>query len=209
MQCNNCLHKVVCKHFSYAMENLNVGIQIKDCKLYSESKIDICSIEQPKSIPAKSPVVERDLSSGYTDFSSYSKKSAPISAIPVEVNKVVCDRCKNEVSSTDIDNCIECGRQVCNDCRVASFDPEIGTVTSVCEKCWSGTEDPIPGEEKKVSISFGKENDEWNLDDLMKEAKESTIKVAYEDKEKKEDDKPRTRTKKMATRTTTSNIKKS
>ena len=109
MQCNNCLHKVVCKHFSYAMENLNVGIQINDCKLYSESKIDICSIEQPKPIPAKSPVVERYLSSGYTDFSSYSKKSAPISAIPVEVNKIVCDRCKNEVSSTDIDNCIVCG----------------------------------------------------------------------------------------------------
>ena len=208
MQCNNCLHKVVCKHFSYAMENLNVGIQIKDCKLYSKSKIDIYSIEQPKPIPAKSPVVERDLSSGYTDFSSYSKKSAPISAIPVEVNKVVCDRCKNEVSSTDIDNCIECGRQVCNDCRVASFDPEIGTVTSVCEKCWSGTEDPIPGEEKKVSISFVEKNDEWNLDDFVKEVKQSTEKIAYEYEEEKKDVKPR-KSKKMATGRSTCDTKKS
>lgn len=166
MQCNDCLHKGVCKHFFYAMKNSHVGIQINNCKLYSEI------IQQ--HIPTQQPVVERDLSNGYADFSSLSNASAPISAIPVEINKVACDRCKNEVLSIDADNCSECGRLVCNDCRVDTFDPEKGIVTSICEKCWSGKEDPIPGEAKKVSITFEKEKDEWDLEDF-KETNEDVI----------------------------------
>ena len=200
MQCNNCLHKIVCKHFSYAMENLHVGIQIDGCKLYSGN--ESYPIEQPKSMPTQNTTVERDLSNGYTDFSSFSKENSPISAIPVEISKAVCDRCKNEVSSIDIDNCMECGRQVCNDCRVTSFDAEAGTITSICEKCWSGTEDPTPGVEKeKVSISYGEEKNEWDLKDFVKESKESTIIC----EEEKEDDKPRT--KKVANRRSSESTK--
>ena len=50
------------------------------------------------------------------------------------------------ISSTGIFNC--------DDYNVTSFDAEAGTITSICEKCWSGTEDPTPGVEKeKVSFS--------------------------------------------------------
>lgn len=160
MQCNSCLHKEVCKHFFYAVENSYVGIQINNCKLYNG--------KEQQHVPTQQPAVERDLSNGYADFSSLSNTNVPISAIPVEINKVNCTRCQNEVLSIDADNCSECGRLVCTDCRVDTFDPEKGIVTSICEKCWSGADDPIPGEIKEVSITFEPENDEWNLDDLKK-----------------------------------------
>lgn len=181
MQCMKCVHKTVCKHLSYMMENLHIGIQINDCKLYEnelkentiQSKVS-CDSSPIKNgfIPPNDYSVDTLLlnnSSGYPDFSNLSSKADSIKAIPVEISKVTCDRCKKEVFSTDIDNCLECGRPVCLDCKVSTFDPTSGTVTSVCEKCWSGAEDPKPGEEAQVSISFEQDEDTWNIEDFIKE----------------------------------------
>lgn len=182
MQCFNCVHKTVCKHYTYMIENYYVGIHIYDCKLYSpELKNTITGIPKaPEPSMPTSGVKIDDLmpntvllnSAGYPDFSNLSNKIEPIKAMPVEVNKVTCDRCKTEVFSTDIDNCSECGRPVCIDCRVSSFDASLGTVTSVCEKCWSGTEDPTPGQGTAVSISFEEEKDNWDLTDFIDTNKE-------------------------------------
>lgn len=179
MQCTKCIHRSVCKHFSYMMENSHIGIQINDCKLY-ETNLENNKTQSITSynkltvndgfIPPQNSMCETMLlsnSAGYPDFSNLSNKTEPIKAIPVEINKVTCDRCKKEVPSIDIENCIECGRPVCIDCRVNTFDPNTGTVTSTCEKCWSGAEDPIPGEEKEVSISFEEKKESWDIKDFI------------------------------------------
>lgn len=179
MQCLKCVHKIVCKHFSYMMDNLHIGIQINDCKLYKtaseNNKIQsVTSYDKPTInsgfIPPQHSMGDTLLlnnSAGYPDFSNLSNKIEPIKAMPVEVNKITCDRCKKEVFSTDIDNCIECGRPVCIDCKVSTFDPNLGTVTSVCEKCWSGAEDPMPGEKTEVSISFEEKKETWDINDFI------------------------------------------
>lgn len=199
MQCIKCVHKIVCKHFSYANDNLHIGIQINDCKFYecnsenNKVQSSITSIANNKPaiqngfIPPQHSMAETMLlnnSAGYPDFSSLSSKTEPIKAMPVEINKVACDRCKNEVFSTDIDNCSECGRPVCIDCKVSTFDPNLGTVTSVCEKCWSGAEDPTPGEESQISISFEEKKDNWDITDFIdnEEEKENVTREQVEDR---------------------------
>lgn len=192
MQCLNCVHKTVCKHYSYAIEHSHIGITIDDCKLYSpELKNIVTNIPKaPESSMPTSGFKIDDLmpetillrnSAGYPDFSSLSEATKPINAMPVDINKVTCDRCKKEAFSTDVDNCIECGRPVCTDCKVSTFDPNTGTVTSVCEKCWSGTEDPIPGEEAEISISFEEKEDVWDIQDFIdNNAKEEKEDVSRE-----------------------------
>lgn len=179
MECLKCNHKTVCKHLSYMMDNLHIGIEIKNCKLYEgtieEYGTTIASgrLSVPdEEIPG---AIYKDFNSGYSE---------PISAIPVEINKVICDRCKKEVSSIEIENCVECGRQICTDCRVDCFDPNTGIVTATCEKCWSGTEDPIPGEEsEKVSMSIKEEDKNWSLEDFT-----TNEEKVVEEKEEKKDD---------------------
>lgn len=177
MQCLKCKHKTVCKHLSYMMENLHIGIEINNCKLYEGT------IEEYSTIASGVlSVAEEELpGSIYKDFNN-NGFSEPINAIPVEINKVVCDRCKKEVSSIEVENCVECGRQICTDCRVDCFDPNTGTVTATCEKCWSGTEDPIPGEEsEKISISIKEEDTNWNLEDFTTNEKKVVEKEEEDD----------------------------
>lgn len=173
MQCLKCKYKIVCKHLSYIMENLHIGIEIKNCKLYEEEAKETFShktiLTGVTSVPDNDLKTVKNLETTYKDFNS--GLSNPINAIPVEVSKVTCDRCKKEVFSTEIENCVECGRQVCIDCRVDVFDPNSGIPASTCEKCWSGTEDPVPGQESKVSFSFEQEKDIWDLKDFAKEEK--------------------------------------
>ena len=97
---------------------------------------------------------------------------------PVEVSKGICDRCKQEVSTIDIDNCVECGRPVCKDCSVTTIN-DAGKPECTCEKCWSGAPDPDPNNPEEVKITYGEEVKEWNLEDF--EAKEEV-------KEEKEDE---------------------
>lgn len=172
MQCTKCIHQSVCKHVSYMMENSHIGIQINNCKLYesltTEDGYNTLTADEGFVLPQKVNVDTVSIEpSGYVDYSSLSNKTSPVKAIPVEINKVMCDRCKKEIPSIDIDNCAECGRSVCIDCRVNTFDPNTGTVTSTCEKCWSGAEDPIPGEEKEVSISFEEKKESWDIKDFI------------------------------------------
>ena len=173
MQCIECKHKNVCKHFAYMMDNMNIGIQINDCKEFFGEDDSLTPFVPKKQKPVElfEKTVE-DNPVGYTDFSKFSKQISSIQAMPVEVSKVTCDRCKKEVFTTEVDNCIECGRPVCIDCRVNTFDPDTGIVTATCEKCWSGEEDPILGEESKVSISYAEENNEWDLKDFEETKKE-------------------------------------
>lgn len=99
--------------------------------------------------------------------------SANSGITPVKIAKVVCERCKKEVPSTDIDNCVECGRPVCKDCGVAALGTT-GKPEFTCEKCWSGTPDPDPNNPEEVKITYGEEEKEWNLEDFEtdKEVKE-------------------------------------
>lgn len=173
MQCIKCNHVSVCKHYTYMMDNLCIGIKIEDCKLFSQKQSSE-NTPMPKEATTfeannkETIKIEKEPKLEYTDFSSLGKEIiAPLSAIPVEINKVCCDRCKKEVFSTEIENCLDCGRPVCVDCRVSTFDATSGDVTAVCEKCWSGTEDPVEGEESEVSISYEKEKDKWDLSDFI------------------------------------------
>lgn len=192
MQCYNCKHKVVCRHFYYVNENLHIGIQVNDCKLYEQKFYGTASKKEKVSNENVS-IIERDFSQGYADFSSLGK-SVPISAIPVEISKVICDRCKKEVFSTEIDNCTECGRTICGDCRVDTFNPDLGTVSATCEKCWSGTEDPILGEDAEVSISFTEEKNEWDLTDFVDT--KDTLKAKEETEDGIDNTKPNRKSKK-------------
>ena len=183
MQCIKCNHVSVCKHYSYMMNNLSIGIKIEDCKLFMQSLQSSNDISMPTTMTFEAnnkkqdkkqeeKINEKEPRFEYRDFSSLGKEIiAPLSAIPVEVNKVTCDRCKKEVFSTEIENCIECGRPICVDCRVSTFDATYGNVTSVCERCWSGAEDPIIGQESTVSISYEKEKNEWNITDFIDKEK--------------------------------------
>lgn len=169
MQCLKCKHKTVCKHLSYMMENLHIGIEINNCKLYEEESQESSNYKTIDTGVLSVPGLEPEkANTGFTNYADFGKAtfSAPINAMPVEINKVTCDRCKKEVYSTEVENCVECGRKVCMDCRVDVFNPETGIPASTCEKCWSGTEDPVPGEESKVSISFEQEKETWDLNDF-------------------------------------------
>lgn len=197
MQCFKCVHKIVCKHYSYMAENIHIGMTTNNCKLYeAEIQNTVANIPVTSDLPIPkggfkiddtmpNTVLLRN-SAGYPDFSNLSDATKPINAMPVEINKVSCDRCKKEVLSIDIDNCMECGRPVCTDCKVSTFDANTGTVTSVCEKCWSGTEDPIPGEEAEVSISFEEKEEVWDIHDFIdnntKEEKEDVTREQMENR---------------------------
>ena len=91
-------------------------------------------------------------------------------ATPIEISKVVCDRCKKEVPSTEIDNCVECGRPVCRDCGVGALSD--GKPEFTCEKCWSGTPDPDPNSTEEVTIIYGEEKKEWDIEDFIEVKKE-------------------------------------
>lgn len=190
-KCDTCLNKNICKHYQYFRDNFDLVIEVKDCSNFRNNSS--ITINQNDSIIPKwgnttnnidnSTVLLNNQPKVYPDLKELDKlmpiqtDSEPLKITPVTIAKAECDRCKNQVSSIDIDNCVECGRPVCKDCSVTTINTA-GIPECTCEKCWSGTPDPDPNSSEEVSITYGEEEKEWNLEDF-EEKKE----IKEEDKE--------------------------
>lgn len=101
----------------------------------------------------------------------------------VETKTAICDRCKRKVNAIELDNCVECGRPVCNECGVSTLN-DIGIPETTCEKCWSGAPDPDLNNPEEVKITYGEEDPSqgWNLESFIdNENKEETIEKVEEE----------------------------
>lgn len=189
MLCNKCIHKSFCKYYDYMINAHCLVIDLKQCdnfknKLknlnhdnFNENDLTIKHnaldkhIFKPTYATANNSTV---LLSGkvYPDLKEEFNISSSIKniATPIKISKAICDRCKKEVPSTDIENCVECGRPVCKNCGVAALNN--GKPEFTCEKCWSGTPDPDINSEKEVTITYGEEKKEWDIEDFIETKEE-------------------------------------
>ena len=176
-KCDTCLNRDICKHYQYFRDNFELVVEVKDCSKHrgainpttiqqspnwgsvsnSQNDNNIALLKQPK-------VVYPDLKE-LDKIAPIATTNEPLKITPVSIAKATCDRCKNQVSSIDIDNCVECGRPVCKDCGVTTINTS-GMPECTCEKCWSGTPDPDPNSPEEVTITYGEEEKEWNLEDF-------------------------------------------
>lgn len=198
-KCDICLNKDICKHYQYFRDNFEVVVEVKKCSKMrhdytfgtdlvrpfdmNKRNSESVTITAPTTTTPWEPFVNKILAKPkqYPDLKKMPDPLNPVTATfsansnitPVVISKGICDRCKKEVSTIDIDNCIECGRPICKDCGVTTFS-ESGKPEFTCEKCWSGTPDPDPNNPEAVKISYGEEEKEWNLEDfeVKKEVKE-------------------------------------
>ena len=199
MLCNKCVHKSFCKHYDYIVNNHCLTIDLKECDNYKSKTRQALEDLSTKTMPndsnswvsgsISSAVSSEHISpkSAYTTTSNdniallsgkvypdlkekFTTSSVKELATPIEISKVVCDRCKKEVPSTEIDNCVECGRPVCRDCGVGALSD--GKPEFTCEKCWSGTPDPDPNSTEEVTITYGEEKMEWDIEDFIEVKKE-------------------------------------
>ena len=199
MLCNKCVHKSFCKHYDYIVNNHCLTIDLKECDNYKSKTRQALEDLSTKTMPnnpnswvsgsISSAVSSEHISpkSTYTTTSNdniallsgkvypdlkekFTTSSVKELATPIEISKVVCDRCKKEVPSTEIDNCVECGRPVCRDCGVGALSD--GKPEFTCEKCWSGTPDPDPNSTEEVTITYGEEKMEWDIEDFIEIKKE-------------------------------------
>lgn len=191
MLCNKCVHKSFCKHYDYIVNNHCLTIDLKECDNYKTGLLEELATKTMPNNPnswvgnnTSSAVSSEYISpkSAYTTTSNsnvallsgkiypdlkeeFTTPAVKEIATPIEVSKVVCDRCKKEVPSTEIDNCVECGRPVCRDCGVGALND--GKPEFTCEKCWSGTPDPDPNSTEEVTITYGEEKKEWDIKDFI------------------------------------------
>ena len=199
MLCNKCVHKSFCKHYDYIVNNHCLTIDLKECDNYKSKTRQALEDLSTKTMPndsnswaggsVSSAASSEHISpkSTYTTTSNdniallsgkvypdlkekFTTSSVKELATPIEISKVVCDRCKKEVPSTEIDNCVECGRPVCRDCGVGALSD--GKPEFTCEKCWSGTPDPDPNSTEEVTITYGEEKMEWDIEDFIEVKKE-------------------------------------
>ena len=199
MLCNKCVHKSFCKHYDYIVNNHCLTIDLKECDNYKSKTRQALEDLSTKTMPndsnswaggsISSAASSEHISpkSTYTTTSNdniallsgkvypdlkeeFTTSSVKELATPIEISKVVCDRCKKEVPSTEIDNCVECGRPVCRDCGVGALSD--GKPEFTCEKCWSGTPDPDPNSTEEVTIIYGEEKKEWDIEDFIEIKKE-------------------------------------
>ena len=206
--CFTCEHKRICKHYKYFRDNEDIAVHIKECDSFkdknNQSKVNSVTtplnpadiVSKPNSAempgiltqPRTYPPLRREpdpFNPIKSTFGTGGMSTSTTNVTPVEISKVVCDRCKKEVLATDIDNCVECGRAVCKDCGVMALNAN-GVPEFTCEKCWSGTPDPDPNAEpEKVTITYGEVNSSWELDDFeeKKPKKESKEEVKEENDE--------------------------
>lgn len=173
MLCNTCAHKSFCKHYEYIVNTHCLKIILDECDNYQKKYIVNKAIDtlatQTAPIDNKTHTAfNSDTLFGgkiYPDLKEEYKPSTVTElATPIEISKVICDRCKKEVNSTEIDNCVECGRPVCRDCGVGALNN--GKPEFTCEKCWSGTPDPDPNVSEEVIITYGEEKAEWDITDF-------------------------------------------
>lgn len=191
MLCNKCVHRSFCKHYDYIVNNHCLTIDLKECNNYKTKLLDDLATKTMPNNPNSwsGGSISSAISSEYiSPKSAYTTTSndnitllngkvypdlkeefttSPVKEIatPIEISKVVCDRCKKEVPSTEIDNCVECGRPVCRDCGVGALSD--GKPEFTCEKCWSGTPDPDPNSTEEVTITYGEEKKEWDIEDFI------------------------------------------
>lgn len=220
MLCNKCVHKSFCKHYDYIVNNHCLTIDLKECDNYKSKTRQALEDLSTKTMPndsnswvsgsISSAVSSEHISpkSTYTTTSNdniallsgkvypdlkekFTTSSVKELATPIEISKVVCDRCKKEVPSTEIDNCVECGRPVCRDCGVGALSD--GKPEFTCEKCWSGTPDPDPNSTEEVTITYGEEKMEWDIEDFIEVKKEEK---EDEPREQVENGKPARKSKK-------------
>ena len=199
MLCNKCVHKSFCKHYDYIVNNHCLTIDLKECDNYKSKTRQALEDLSTKTMPNDSNSwvggsISSSVSSEYISPKSahtttsndniallsgkvypdlkekFTASSVKELATPIEISKVVCDRCKKEVPSTEIDNCVECGRPVCRDCGVGALSD--GKPEFTCEKCWSGTPDPDPNSTEEVTITYGEEKMEWDIEDFIEVKKE-------------------------------------
>lgn len=227
MLCNKCVHKSFCKHYDYMVNAHSLTIDLKECDNY-KSKVrqaldDLSTRTMPNNPNSwggkTSSIINEHVSArdAYTTTASNSdtmllNKTYPdlkeiidnqlkpvISDVSVvEVGTAICDRCKNEFKITELENCVECGRPVCTECRVGTLNNGIPEAT--CEKCWSGTPDPDPNNPEEVKITYGEEDPSkgWDLNSFI-DNKEDTVKEEKKDEstgEQVDDKRPTKKSKK-------------
>lgn len=210
MLCDKCVYKSFCKHYDYIVNTHCLTIELKECNNYkskTKQELEDLAIKTMPNNPNSwtggkissdhtSQKPSTTIANNSNDNIALLNKQYPdlkeiidtqmkpvISDISaVETKTAICDRCKREVNAIELDNCIECGRPVCNECGVSTLN-DIGMPETTCEKCWSGTPDPDPNDSKKVSITYGEEdpNQGWNLESFIDNKETENIEKVEEE----------------------------
>lgn len=169
--CNNCDVKEVCKHYSYAISNIDIDISITKCKINKNiNKIKQDVFKMPESnvnTTVPNPLWNKDglyikswdKSSSLYDAKIESNKFDKIKEMKVttvEEPKATCEACgKLAVLS----HCTDCGKRICSQCGYTMINVNTGKPEITCDNCFDG----------------GNKNDEvdntdWTIDKFIEEA---------------------------------------
>lgn len=173
MLCESCSHKSFCKHYDYITNTHCLKLELKSCDNHSfkeqKATSDVLdntnnqvALSNSKKYPDLKEIIENQLSPVVSEV------------VPLEVKTDTCQRCKQEFKITELEECSECHRFVCSNCRVTTLDSNTNAPVSICERCWSGEPDPDVNQNTKVTIRYGQEeNTSWDLDAfIIKDTKE-------------------------------------
>ena len=195
--CNTCNNKSICKHYDYAINNIDISLSINSCNSYNAYDI----IKESSSInkvilpnkqqddPITMPLKTYNDFNNVTNITDIKFKKDPLKVIPVKVAKGICSICGKEAQ---VENCSDCGKPVCSECSYTNVDVTNGKPIVTCDKCFGDKSN----DDNNTNIDT-----DWNISKF-------TIDNSDDNKEKevKVDD---TTTKSTTRRTSRKSIKKS
>ena len=200
--CITCDKKRICKHFDYASNNTDLTISIEKCE-HNASTINIAN---KNTTPTPTPWQPYDSTNPYkvtssgasrtygfypdlnksdiTEALSYNGKP-PLKVTPIEIPNGICSICGKKAI---VDNCSDCGELICSECGYTNIDVNEKKPIITCDKCFGSHDDT-----SKESI-----NTEWDISNFS------------EMKEEQEEDKDvKSRNKKVGSKGSSKNTKKS
>lgn len=178
--CFNCSNKNLCKYCENIISNMAIEFSIEKCEYYITS--NETQLTNKSVAPFKSTVIPtKNINETYPDYNKIYKnepnntppegsllKPEGVTILPLGVEKRNCMVCGKETFVTNLQNCSDCGIEICSECGYSNVDIINNKTSITCDKCFAGI---TPGE---------KELSAWDLEQYT-EDEESKNKESVEE----------------------------
>lgn len=135
--CFTCDNRKICRHFYNANMEFSLSIEIKQCdnvKLkenFPKINSTLIANGEPKTALLNTTP---SLSEGYIDLKKYDT-IGKVSIEKLEVEKSLCEICKNKKPITELLKCNKCGKTVCQSCSNTFKDIDTKELETICYEC--------------------------------------------------------------------------
>lgn len=184
--CKTCINKSICKYYIDSINCLDILMSIDKCDSYNTKSI---LTETSSTINTNKTYTDYADYNNVTNITDIKTKKDPFKVIPVKVAKGICSICGKE---TQVENCSDCGKPVCNECSYTNVDVTDGKPIVTCDKCFgdkSSNEDTITTDWDVNKFTIDNNSDNKEKEVKIDDTTESTTRRTSRKSIKKSKDK--------------------